>query len=75
MNDWVLVGLLVGFAVTATSFLWIGYGATKFWELKRQHAREVEQIHKSYTMQSRTYGSVPIEKLIGRESPTGGEQK
>jgi hypothetical protein len=67
MSDWVLVAALVGFAVVVTSFLWIGYGAQRFWDLKRRHAREVEEIHKSYTMQVRTYGSVPVEKLIGRE--------
>lgn len=70
MSDWVLVTIIVVFAILVTSFLWVGYGAQRFWDLKRQHAREVEAIHKSYTMQAKVYGSVPMEHLIGREDST-----
>ena len=65
--DWFLVTILFSFAVAVTSLFWIMYGAMRADDMRLRHADEIEQVHRSYTMQSRTYGSVPVEKLIGRE--------
>lgn len=64
MSDAVLAGVLVAVAVAVTSVFWILFGATRFYDLRREHAAEIEAVHAGYEIQRRTYGAVPVEDLL-----------
>jgi hypothetical protein len=68
MEDAVLVGGIVVVAIMLTSFFWVSYGAHKADQMRSDHALHVERIHESYRMQREMYGSIPVEKLLGREA-------
>ena len=68
MSDWVLVGIIVLVAICVTSTFWVLYGAQKADQMRVAHAIHIDRVHEQYRMQREMYGSIPIEKLIGREA-------
>ncbi len=45
---------------------------TKIADLRIEHVRHIQEIHKDYAMRDRVYGAVPIERIIGYEDFTEG---
>jgi len=78
MEDWVLVGGLVGVSVLITYFLSTIYFAQRVYEIRREHVEENQALNteiidlrqraRRNEIRDRTMGSVPVSRLIGDDN-------
>ena len=75
VEDWILVGGLVGVSVLITFALSSIYYAQRVYELRREHVEEMQQANadlmamrgqiRDVRMLERTMGAMPVSRLIG----------
>jgi len=75
MEDWMLVGILVGVSVLITFALSSIYYAQRVYDLQRDHVQDMQEanqelinarlVNADNKMQARVMGAMPVSRLIG----------